>query len=382
MSATPLAGLRILDLTTTISGPVCTERLAQYGAEVIKIETAGGDVMRTLGGPSRSGRHGAQYLHFNRGKASVVLDLKTEAGRADLEAILATCDALVSNMRPDALERLGLGAAQLRSRYPRLVHLVITGYGPGGPYTGLPAYDSVIQGAAGTAGLALHRDGTPAFFPILIADHFTGEVAAGALMAALVERGRTGAGSSVEVPMLETVAAFVLQQHLGRASFDPPLGPPGDTRALQPGTRPVQTADGWITLTYNTDDQVRRFLDVIERSDLIDDPRFATVALRLANLPEWQAIRDEALIRKPSAHWLAAFHAADIPAMPCHTLDTLITDPHLTAVGLLQADTHPLEGPIRAVRSSVLFDGETAPLGRAASDIGADTDAVLGKVRS
>lgn len=377
MSSTPLAGLRILDLTTTVSGPVCTERLAQYGAEVIKIETASGDVMRTLGGPSRSGRHGAQYLHFNRGKKSVVLDLKSNAGRAALEAILSTCDALVSNMRLEALDRLGLSAAQVRARHPHIVHLVITGYGPGGPYSGLPAYDSVVQGASGTAGLALHRDGAPAFFPILIADHFTGEIAAGALIAALVERGRTGTGASVEVPMLETVAAFVLQQHLGRATFDPPLGPPGDTRALRPGTRPVQTADGWITLTYNTDEQVLRFLGVIERPDLLDDPRFASVALRLTNLADWQAIRDAALIQKPTDYWLAAFHAADIPAMPCHDLDSLITDPHLTAVGLLQPDTHPLEGQIRAVRSSVLFDGETAPVGRAASDIGADTGSVL-----
>ena len=381
MSTTPLAGVRLLDLTTTISGPVCTERLAQYGAEIIKIEAAGGDVMRTLGGPSPSGRHGAQYLHFNRGKQSVRLDLKDTAGRADLEAILATCDGLVSNMRIDALERLGLDAASVRARYPRMVHCVISGYGPGGPYTGRPAYDSVIQGASGAAGLAYHRDGTPAYFPVLIGDHVVGEVTAGAVMAALFERERTGKGSAVEVPMLETMAAFVLQEHLGRASFEPPLGPPGDMRALEPSTRPAPTADGWITVTYNTDEQCRRFLGVIGRPELAEDERFCSVAARLANLAAWIAIREEAMALRPSAHWLAALHEADIPAMPCHTLDTLIDDPHLTAVGLVSADIHPVEGGIRAIRSPVLFDGEPSPLGRAASDIGADTDAVLSALR-
>jgi len=377
MSARPLAGIRVLDLTTVVVGPACTLRLAQFGCEVIKVETADGDVLRSLGGASPGGRHSGSYLHLNRGKRNICLNLKLPAGRDALLRLVESCDVLVSNMRPEALARLGLDAETLRASRPRLVHCLITGFGPGGPYRGKPAYDSVIQGAAGVAALFERRDGKPAYVPLLLCDHVVGEIAASAILAALFERQATGVGGAIEVPMHETMAAFVLHEHLGRQSFDPPLGAVGDTRTLDPANAPLQTADGWISLTANTDAQVAAFFRAVGRDDLARDPRFRTVADRITHVRDWFQARAEAVRGRTTAEWLHLFEAADVPAMPCHTLDTLLDDPHLQAVGLIEADSHPTIGDIRAIRPTILHDGTFASCGTAAGPTGADTRRVL-----
>jgi len=377
MSAPLLHGIRILDLTTVVVGPACTLRLADYGAEVVKVETPAGDLMRSLGGPSPTGRHSGAYLHLNRGKRAACLDLKRPGARDALLRIAARCDVVVSNMRPEALARLGLDAATLRAARPELVHCLITGFGPGGPYRGQPAYDSVVQGASGVAGLFARQGGTPAYVPLLLCDHVVGEIAAGAILAALVARQRTGAGCSLEVPMHETMAAFVLQEHLGRQSFTPPLGPAGDSRTLDPGNQPLPTADGWISVTANTDAQVAAFLTAAGRANVLADPRFASVADRVRNVREWFALRNTALLGRPTAHWLETFAAADVPAMPCHSLDSLLDDPHLDAVGLLTPGRHPTEGAVRRIRPTVLRDGVADAPGNPAPPTGWDTRAVL-----
>ncbi len=371
-----LSGISVVDLTTVVVGPSCTLRLAQYGASVVKVETEAGDMMRSLGGPSPDRRHSGAYLHLNAGKRNVCLDLKRPAARAALLRLVAGADVLVANMRPEALARLGLDAATLRAGQPGLVHCLITGFGPG-PYRGQPAYDSVVQGVAGVAGLFGARDGAPAYVPLLLADHVVGEIAAGAILAALVARGRTGAGSAIEVPMHETVAAFVLQEHMGRQSFDPPLGPPGDSRTLNPGNAPIPTADGWISVTANTDNQVAAFLRAVGRAEAIGDPRFASVADRMANVEAWFALRNGALRGDTSAFWLRRLAEADVPAMPCHSLDGLLADPHLQAAGLLGQDEHPTLGRVRTIRPTVLRDGVADPCGTPAAPTGWDTVPVL-----
>ncbi|MBV9734560.1 MAG: CoA transferase [Acidisphaera sp.] len=372
-----LAGIKLLDLTSVVVGPAATLRLADLGAEVIKIEPPAGDLLRTLGGPSPSGKLSGKYLHFNRHKRSVCLDLKRLSARAALLRILAGCDVFVSNVRPEALARLGLDAASCRSRRPDLIHCVITGYGPGGAYRGRPAYDSVVQGVSGVAGLALRRDGVPRFAPLLLCDHVVGEITAGAISAALFRRGRTGEGCALEVPMFETMAAFVLQEHLGPRSFVPPLGPAGDSRVLDPENQPLATADGWICVTSNSDAQAHAFLRAIGRAELVDDPRFATVGQRFAHAREWFALRAEALRQRDTAHWLEVLRAADVPAMPCHTLETLAEDEHLAEVGLFQAECHPVDGAITTIRPTILANGEPAAPGPPAEHLGWSTTAVL-----
>ncbi len=373
----PLKGIKILDLTAVVVGPVATWRLGQYGADIIKVEHPSGDLMRGLGGLSPTGQHAGAYLHLNRGKRNICLDLKTPGGKEICDQLVAWADVIVANMRPDALARLGLDANSITTKYPDKIYCLITGYGTDGPYAGLPTYDSVLQGASGIAGLSMARDGKPAYVPMLICDHVVGEITAGAVMAALMQRLRTGKGSSIEIPMFETMAAFVLQEHLAQQSFDPPVGPAGDLRLLSPHNQPVKTKDGYISFTINTDAQVQAFLNVTGRNELLGDTRFATVASRAKYVSEWFEVRGAPLETKTTDEWLALFREADLPAMPCHTLQTLVTDPHLKAVELLDYEQHPTEGKTAVIRSTIRVDGQYPSARSPAVPCGWDTGELL-----
>jgi crotonobetainyl-CoA:carnitine CoA-transferase CaiB-like acyl-CoA transferase len=376
----PLSGIKILDLTSVVVGPAATLRLADLGAEIIKIEAPEGDLMRTLGGPSPSGTLSGKFLHFNRDKRFVGLNLRAPEGLEALKTILQSCDVFITNLRPDSLARLGFDAETCRTVKPELIHCIITGFGPGGPYRGRPAYDTVLQAASGLAGLTIERDGAPSFAPFLAADHVVAEITAGAIAAALVRRFRTGEGSTIEIPMHETMAAFVLQEHLGPATFEPPLGPPGDRRVLDPNARPIATQDGWIAITANTDAQAKVFLKAVGRAGLIEDPRFASVAARVKNSSDWYRLREESIASGTTAHWLKVFAELDIPAMPCHALASIADDPHLAAVKLVEQAVHPTEGGVRNVRPTLLFDGEAVKSESPAKPLGADTRNVLAEV--
>jgi crotonobetainyl-CoA:carnitine CoA-transferase CaiB-like acyl-CoA transferase len=380
MSFEPLKGVRVLDLTSVVVGPVCTWRLGQYGAEIVKVESPEGDLMRGLGGLSPTGQHSGAYLHFNRGKRNICLDLKQHAAREAVARLVESADVIVANMRPQALARLGLDAPTVCARHPDKIYCLITGYGTDGPYAGRPTYDSVVQAATGMAGLMLARDGEPAYVPMLICDHVAGEIAAGAILAALLERRASGKGCSLEVPMFETMAAFVLQEHLAQHSFDPPIGPPGDLRLLSPHNKPVKTADGWIAFTINTDPQVRAFLKATEREHLLHDARFTTVSGRARHVAEWFEIRGAALTGRTTGQWLTILQEADIAAQPCHTLDTLQDDAHLKAVGLIEYENHPTEGRTAALRASIRVDEATLPRRAPAQPRGADTRELLAEL--
>src|SRR5262249_42753020 len=205
-----LAGIRVVDLTTVVVGPAATLRLSDYGAEIIKVEAPEGDLMRVIGGPSHSGELSGKFMHFNRSKRFACLNLKMPAARTIMHKLIAGCDVFISNIRPNALERLGLDAPACLARKPDLIHCLIAGFGPGGPYRGRPAYDTVLQGASGIAGLTQVRDGTPSYAPFLAVDHVVAEITAGAIAAALFKRSRTGQGTKLEIPMHETMAGFVL----------------------------------------------------------------------------------------------------------------------------------------------------------------------------
>jgi crotonobetainyl-CoA:carnitine CoA-transferase CaiB-like acyl-CoA transferase len=353
----PLTGLRVLDLTSVVVGPVCTARLAQYGADVIKLESPEGDLMRGLGGQSPTGQHSGTYLHLNRGKRNICCDLKKDGARDIIDRLVASADIIVANMRPEALQRLGLDHETILAAHPGKIYCLITGYGLGGLYSGLPTYDSVIQAASGIPGLMAERDGEPKYVPMVIGDHVVGEIAAGAILAAVVTHARTGAGGFIEVPMFETMASFVLQEHLAQHSFVPPVGPAGDQRLLSPHNRPVKTSDGWIAFTVNTDKQVAAFLDASGKGALKADPRFNSVSARAQNVREWFEIRGAPLTSRTTAEWLAIFRAADIAAMPCHTIESLRNDEHLAAVEMFAREDHPSEGETVVLRSSVKFDG-------------------------
>lgn len=373
----PLKNIKILDLTSVVVGPVATWRLGQYGAEIIKVENPSGDLMRGLGGMSPTGQHSGAYLHLNRGKKNICLDLKKEGGKDIIQKLVAWADVIVANMRPDALERLGLGSQTIRAKYPEKIYCLITGYGTDGPYAGLPTYDSVLQGASGMAGLALARDGKPTYVPMLICDHVVGEITAGVVMAALMQKQNTGIGASLEIPMFETMASFVLQEHLAQQSFEPPVGSPGDLRLLSPHNQPVKTKDGYISFTINTDVQVKAFLKITDRTEFLSDERFQTVASRAKYVSEWFEIRGAALDSRTTEEWLEVFRKADLPAMPCHTLETLTQDPHLKAVELINFENHPTEGKTAVIRSTIQVDSVYPSARSSAAPCGWDTKAIL-----
>jgi crotonobetainyl-CoA:carnitine CoA-transferase CaiB-like acyl-CoA transferase len=377
MTYEPLRGTRVLDLTAVVVGPAATWRLGQYGAEIIKVENPEGDLMRGLGGLSPTGQHSGAYLHLNRGKRNICLNLKSPGASEVMLRLIDWADVIVANMRPKALARLGLDAETVRGRHAEKIYCLLTGYGSDGPYGGFPTYDSVVQGAVGLPGLALARDGVPKFVPLLICDHVVGEIAAGAIMAALLNRARTSEGVTLEVPMFETMATMVLQEHLAAQSFDPPSGPYGDQRLLSPYNQPLETSDGFIAVTINTDPQVKAFLTATGRGALIADPRFASVSARAVHVAAWFEVRGTPLRQKSSAEWLAVFRAADIAAMPIHSIESLRQDEHVKAVDLITEEDHPTEGRTAVLRSSILADGAYLPPRSPSAPRGWDTAAIL-----
>jgi crotonobetainyl-CoA:carnitine CoA-transferase CaiB-like acyl-CoA transferase len=367
MSDGPLAGIRVLDISSVVVGPVATATLAEHGAAVIKLESPEGDLLRRLGGGGRRPGMSGKFLNFNRGKRSLCLDVKQPAARAALLRIAASVDVVVTNIRPEAQARLGVDASALRAASSRLIHCAILGFGAGGPYAGKPAYDTVIQGVSGVAASFLpSNDGAPRYVPMLVADHVCGLVAAQMIGFALFRRERTGAGEAIEVPMFENMAAFVMMEHLGPTTFRPALGPVGDQRVMSPEARPIATADGYLCLSANTDAQAHGFFAAIGRPELKDDPRFATVAARTRNTRDYFALRAAALAGRTTAEWLAIFARLDVPAMPYNTIEGLLEDPHLRAVGMVREAEHPSEGAIWSIGApNRLSGGEAAPAGPA-----------------
>jgi len=342
----PLEGVRIVDLTAVVVGPMATQTLADYGAEVIKVETPAGDILRDLNGRAITPRMSSKFLHLNRNKRSLVLDLKQTAGREALLRLIARADVFLWNVRPSAMERLKLSYEDVRAVNPRIIYCGMFGFGRGGRYREKPAYDTIIQGGAGVAALHHRAMGEPRYIPIVMADRTAGATAVQMILLALVNRHRTGEGASIEIPMFENMAKYVLEEHMYLKTFDPPLGPAGDPRLFDAGNKPVPTKDGWISISANTNGQIFALFDAIGRPELKTDPRFSSVTARFANVTELYAIRNAGLKQKTTREWLALFDALDIPALPYHTLDSLMEDPHLNDVGFFQKVEHPTEGRI------------------------------------
>ncbi|HEU0083298.1 MAG TPA: CoA transferase [Bradyrhizobium sp.] len=344
--AGPLAGVRIIDLTSVMMGPYATMILGDYGADVIKVESPEGDVMRHAA-PMRHPQMGAMFLQGNRNKRSIVLDLKKAGGRNALLRLAASADVFVHNVRPAAMRRLRLSADDLLVLNPRLVYASLHGFGEQGPYAGRPAYDDLIQGMTALPALTGAVTGEPRFSPATIADRIVGLNAVHAILAALLHRDRSGEGQAIEIPMFETMAQFVLGDHMAGRSFEPPTGPPGYQRLLSPDRRPYQTSDGYICALVYTDRQWSAFFGAIGQDENHRDPRLNTITSRTNNYDFVYSWFAKVIKTRTTSEWMRLFEAADIPHAPLHDLDGLIDDPHLAAVGLLQTIDHPSEGTLR-----------------------------------
>jgi crotonobetainyl-CoA:carnitine CoA-transferase CaiB-like acyl-CoA transferase len=350
MAGGPLEGVRIVDLTSVVVGPLCTQILADHGADVIKVESKAGDLIRVMNGRSVTPGMGAKFLHLNRNKRSIVLDLKHPDGRAALARLLERADVFVWNNRPAAMARLKLAYDDVRAINPRIIYCGMFGFGQDGRYRDKPAYDTIIQGSGGMAALAHRATGEPRYVPMVVADKVVGLVAVQMIAMALYGRTRTGEGCAIEIPMFENLVKFVLEEHLYLKTFEPPLGPTGDPRILDAGNRPIPTKDGWICMSANTNEQAFALFDAIGRPELKADPRFSSVPARFANVNDYFQIRMEGLATKTTAEWLEIFGKTDVPVMSYNSLDGLLEDPHLNDVGFFEMKDHPTEGRTRNLR--------------------------------
>jgi crotonobetainyl-CoA:carnitine CoA-transferase CaiB-like acyl-CoA transferase len=361
----PLHGVTVVDLSSVVVGPVCSLTLADYGANVIKIESKDGDLMRTLSAGSRNAGMPGKFLNFNRNKRSIVIDLKSDIGLGILNKLIKKADVFITNMRVGAVEKLKLDWSNLKEINPGLIHCQILAFGRGGEYFNRPAYDTVIQSSAGVAATFEKSAGEPRFVPMVMTDHITGLIAAQAIGFALYRRTKTHLGESIEIPMFENMASFVLRDHMGAMTFDPPVGPIGDKRVLDQNNKPVKTADGYISISPNTDQQAFAFFDAIGQPHLKEDPRFISVQERTKNSKDYFNVRSSSLGHKTSAEWIKIFENLDIPCMRYNTLENLLEDPHLTSKNYIKKVDHPTEGKIRTLGVPNQFSGgsraETLP---------------------
>jgi len=350
----PLEGLRVLDLTGTMSGPFCTLLLAQLGASVDKIEPPAGDVVRHLA-PGRTEGMSPIHLALNAGKRSIVLDFSRPSDREILLRSLPDYDVVIHNMRPSAASRLGLTAAAMAEAGSKAVLCELVGFGPG-PYEQRPAYDDTIQAEYGLAWVQ-GNGADPAYVRTAVADKTAGMYAALAICAELASQRAGGSPRSVKIPMFETLVAFTTVEQLGGLTHVPASGPALYSRTASPYRRPFATRDGHVSLMLYTDRHWQRFLGTVGRADLIDDPRFATLAGRTRHIDEVYSLVAGSLRDRTTAEWLEVLNQIDVPHARVHSLSDLMGDPHLVTVALFREHEHPTEGVIRSVRAPFLFDG-------------------------
>ncbi len=368
-----LDGVRIVDLTTVLMGPLACRMLADHGADVIQV-VAPSAPKAVLGDATGMG---GISLDIHRNKRSIRLDLKSEPGRQALWELIGSADVLVSNIRAAALARLGFSADAVRKRFPKMIYCLANGYGESGPYADRAAYDDAIQALSGFAGLFKRISGEPAYAPSVIVDKICSLVIVQAVMAALLHRQSTGQGQTINVPMFETMVAFNLVEHFRGAALVPPKGTLGYSRLINPQRRPYQSADGWVAILPYTEANWQDFFNIIGSPGLMDDPRFATHSSRMENAESLYSIVADSASSRTTDEWVQLCDEHSIPCNPVLDLEDLIEDPHLDAVQMMPLVVHPSEGPYRTVRDPVSYDTLSTELRRHAPIPGEHTEAVM-----
>ncbi|AKS32576.1 CaiB/BaiF CoA transferase family protein [Mycolicibacterium goodii] len=377
MTGGPLQGVRVIDLTAMVMGPYCTQIMADMGADVIKVEPPQGDNTRYISVGPAPGLSGV-FVNVNRGKRSIVLDLQTETGKANLRDLIAGADVFIHSMRAKAVAKLGFGYDDVAAINPRIVYTNCYGYGRRGPDADRPAYDDTIQAECGLPAVQEQLTGEAAYVGTIMADKVAGLTALYATMMALFHRERTGDGQEVEVSMFETMASFMLVEHANGAMFDPPLGPAVYPRTVAPNRRPYETKDGHIAALIYNDKHWNAFIDAVQPP--WNRPEYATLEARAQQIDTVYGLVARTLKERTTAEWLDLFGDLEIPAAPIHTPDALFDHPHLNAVGLFETvDT--AYGPVRFPGVPTWFSKTPGRVAGFAPELGADTDDVLAEVR-
>lgn len=358
-----LEGIKIVDLTSVVFGPYSTQILADLGADVVKVESPGGDGFRYSGSAPKTVGMAPGFMAINRGKRAVELNLKVSEDLEVMKQLLEDADVFVLNVRGKGAERLGLDHASVKELNPEIIYAHCVGFGQEGPYADLQAYDDVIQAATGTSSLLSRVDGNPKarYLPSLIADKVAGLHAAYAILAAIIHKMRTGHGQKVEIPMFEAFASFMLVEHLGGLTFEPPIGPAGYSRQIDPDRQPFPTSDGFISIVAYTDESWTRIFRLLEKPEFLDHPDFATRKLRTRNMAQLYQEMARLTPNFTTEELAARCHAASIPAQPARDLSDVLCDPHLAATGFFRRRQHGSEGTYIETQPPVVFsDANTA----------------------
>ncbi|HXO52562.1 MAG TPA: CoA transferase [Mycobacterium sp.] len=373
MASGPLAGVLVVDVTAMVMGPYCTQIMADMGADVIKIEPPEGDNTRYISVGPEPGMSGV-FVNVNRGKRSVVLDLRSDEGRTALRALTLEADVFIHSMRAKAIAKLGFGYEQVAALNPRIIYTNCYGYGRRGPNRDLPAYDDTIQAECGIPAVQEQLTGEANYVGTIMADKVAGLTALYATMMALFHRERTGEGQEVEVSMFETMASFMLVEHANGAMFDPPLGPAVYPRTVAPNRRPYRTSDGYIAALIYNDKQWNAFIGAVQppwAGDL-----YATLERRARQIDTVYSLVAETLIQRTTGEWLALFRELEIPAAAIGSPAELFDNPHLNAVGLFETVDTP-NGKVRFPGVPTWFSRTPGRVAGPAPRLGADTTHVL-----
>lgn len=375
----PLGGVRVIDLTSVIMGPFATHILADLGADVIKVESPEGDLVRRYRPYRHPGMPGP-ILNLHRNKRSIVLDLKLPEHAAALNRLIATADVFVHNLRPKPMARLGFTYEQVRAIKPDIVYCGAYGFSANGPYGDKPAYDDLIQAGSGIAGLFAAVHGEPTYVPTVVCDKLAGQAIAYAILAALFQRERGGGGQAIEVPMFETSIEFVLAEHMVGNAFDPPLGKAGWARLMNPARKPYRTQDGYACILPYSDRNWQDFYEFTGRTEFSADPRFAHLSDRIDQLDVLYGMIEEEAPKRSTREWVEFCDRVNIPCMPVLSLDDFPDDPHVQAVGLFGTAEHPSEGRYRTVRRPVSFSAAPFRIRRHAPPLGEHTAELLAEI--
>ena len=373
LAAGPLSGVTVVDLTTMVMGPYCTQIMADMGADVVKIEPPEGDATRYISAGPAPDMSGV-FVNVNRGKRSVVLDLRTDAGKAAIAALVARTDVFIHSMRAKAIAKLGLGYHDVAALNPGIVYTNCYGYSRRGPDGDRPAYDDTIQAECGLPAVQQQLTGRADYVGTIMADKVAGLTALYATMMALFHRERTGEGQEVEVSMFETMASFMLVEHANGAMFDPPLGPAIYPRTVAPNRRPYRTRDGHVAALIYNDKHWNAFITSVRPAWNCDE--FATLALRAKQIDRVYGLLAQTMLERTTAEWLTLFAELEIPATPINTLDSLFDSPQLNAAGLFETVDTP-QGPVRFPGVPTWFSRTPGKVAGPAPTLGADTEEVL-----
>ncbi len=375
----PLSGLKVIDLTNIIMGPYTTQLLGDLGADIIKVEDVNGDMTRNIG-IQRSSNMSSMFLGVNRNKRSIVLDLKKNISKQVLWKLIKTSDVFIHNMRPNKITNLGFSPLKIKKKNNKIIFVGLYGYGKHGKYSGQPAFDDIIQGQSGLAGLYQLSKNEPIFVPSVVADKTIGLLASTALLSAYIKFLKTGEGSCVEISMFEGMAAYTLLEHQYGQIFLPSKDTIGYPRLLSRSRKPYKTKDGYICIMPYTDKQWFKFFEIVNKKELKNDRRFSTIKARSKAINTLYKLVEKSVKKQTNEKLCRILKKNDIPHGILNTLDDLKNDKHLKKVKFFRKIKHPSEGNLLMPDTGIKIDNKSLPIRKHQPTLGENSAEILKEI--